>query len=81
VISTAVGVGDFDLTTVAGQGRSVVVIRGDLDLHTALALREKLLGLIRAGHHNLVLNLDGVQCFDSPRPTRRTPDRPTLIRS
>ena len=59
------GTDELDLTAFAGPGRTVVAIRGDIDVYTAPALREQLLGLIRAGHHNLVLNLDAVQFLDS----------------
>lgn len=45
--------------------RVVVAVSGDLDLHTAPALRRELEVQARRGHDQMVVDLDGVTFLDS----------------
>lgn len=45
--------------------RTVVRVTGDLDVISAPVLRERFADLIRSGHHDLVVVLDGVGFLDS----------------
>ena len=57
---------ELGLTTVSASGdRAVVAISGDIDLFSAPALQEHCVGLIRTGHHHLILDFGGVQFIDS----------------
>ncbi len=61
----AVGVRGLDLTVTFAPGRTEVTIRGEVDCYSARVLRERLLDLVRAGHYDLVLDLDQVGFLDS----------------
>lgn len=45
--------------------RTVVRVLGDLDVITAPTLRERFADLVRHGHHDLVVDLNGVGFLDS----------------
>ena len=44
---------------------TVVVVAGEIDIFTAPKLREQLMDVVSRGHHNLVLDIDGVEFLDS----------------
>jgi anti-sigma B factor antagonist len=46
-------------------GWSVVTVDGALDIYAAPALRERLVGLLDAGHHRIVVDMDAVTFIDS----------------
>jgi anti-sigma B factor antagonist len=52
-----------DYTT--DDGLTVVTVTGEIDVHTAPALREKLIGLVGQGKCSLIVDLQGVQFLDS----------------
>lgn len=57
---------DLVLTTIPAEcPQGVVTVQGDLDLFSAPALRAHFEDLIAAGHHHLVVDLDGVEFLDS----------------
>ncbi len=56
---------DLSLDNRAAGERMVVDVSGEIDVYTAPKLRERLVGLINAGHHNLIVNLEGVDFLDS----------------
>ena len=49
----------------ATPGASMIALSGEIDVHTAPTLREKLFNLIDCGTHRLVLDLEGVEFLDS----------------
>jgi anti-sigma B factor antagonist len=57
----------MDLTVNVRQdgARTIVEVEGELDLHTAPTLKSKLTELIDSGHIDLVVDLDGLEFFDS----------------
>lgn len=44
---------------------TVIEVNGEVDVHTAAKLREKLFSLIEGGTHRLILDLEGVEFLDS----------------
>jgi anti-anti-sigma factor len=48
-----------------GAGYVIAVLRGELDIASAPALREELLGLLRPGASRLIIDLSGVTNADS----------------
>lgn len=57
---------DLVIRTIQADGeRGVVAVQGDLDLFTAPTVRNHFIDLIAAGHHHLVIDLDGVEFLDS----------------
>ncbi|MFG2576186.1 STAS domain-containing protein [Streptomyces sp. NPDC048481] len=56
----------FTLTTTHTDGRLAILrVAGEIDLHTAAALREEALDIIVQGHPQMILNLSGVTFCDS----------------
>ena len=55
----------FDVAVTGIAGRTVVTVRGEIDLSTANALREQLLDLVAAGSVDVVLDLNNVDFIDS----------------
>jgi anti-sigma B factor antagonist len=51
-------------TSVAGE-RTLVAVGGEIDVYTAPMLRERLVSLIDGGHHDLIVDLEGVEFLDS----------------
>ena len=47
------------------DGVCVVTVRGEIDLYTAPRLRAGLANAVDAGHHHLVVDLDGIDFLDS----------------
>nr|WP_205693056.1 STAS domain-containing protein [Cellulomonas sp. IC4_254] len=56
---------DVSVASRTVEGRTVVDVTGEIDVYTAPALREKLTGLVDAGHVDLVVNLTEVRFMDS----------------
>ncbi|MBA2426280.1 MAG: STAS domain-containing protein [Actinobacteria bacterium] len=44
---------------------AVVDVAGEIDVYTAPKLREKLIELVSAGSHHVIVNLEGVDFLDS----------------
>lgn len=55
--------GSFTIRT--EHDRTVVGVCGDLDVVTAAHLREQFADLVRAGHHDLIVDLEQVDFLDS----------------
>ncbi len=56
---------DLSLDNRESGERMVVDVGGEIDVYTAPKLRERLVGLINSGHHDLIVNLEGVDFLDS----------------
>jgi len=56
---------DLTLTTRETDGRTVVVVGGEIDVYTAPKLRDKITELVNAGHHSLLVDLEQVEFLDS----------------
>ena len=56
---------DVEIEVARPEGPSVLKLRGDLDLHTAPGLRERLAALIDAGSLRVVVDLSEVAFMDS----------------
>ncbi len=56
---------DLSLDNRPSGERMVVDVGGEIDVYTAPKLRERLVSLINAGHHDLIVNLEGVDFLDS----------------
>jgi anti-sigma B factor antagonist len=47
------------------QGQAVIQVHGEIDVYTAPRLRETLVGLVEAGSHHLIVDMEGVEFLDS----------------
>jgi anti-sigma B factor antagonist len=56
---------DLSISTRSEGIHTIVEVVGELDVHTAPALREQLADLIAEGNHHLVVDLQGVDFLDS----------------
>ena len=56
---------EVSVTSRLGGERTVVHVSGEVDVYTAPMLREELVGLIDAGHTDLVVDLAEVSFMDS----------------
>ena len=56
---------DLSLETRDVDGRTVVVVGGEIDVYTAPKLRDKITELVTAGHHTLLVDLEAVEFLDS----------------
>lgn len=56
---------DLTLTTHQTDGRTVVVVGGEIDVYTAPKLRDKISELVGAGNHSLLVDLEQVEFLDS----------------
>ena len=56
---------DLDLVTREDAGHTVLEVAGEVDVHTAPALRYRALELIDAGRSRLVVDVGGVEFLDS----------------
>lgn len=53
------------LEVIEVDGQPVVVAAGEIDIATSPALRDAIDGVIVAGHHRVVVDIDGVGFMDS----------------
>jgi anti-sigma B factor antagonist len=56
---------DLTLTTRQVDGRTIVIVGGEIDVYTAPKLRDKISELVNAGHHALLVDLEQVEFLDS----------------
>lgn len=56
---------DLSLSTRAVGDRTVVEVGGEIDVYTALKLREQLVELVNDGKYHLVVDMEGVDFLDS----------------
>jgi anti-sigma B factor antagonist len=56
---------DLSFETLLETGHAVLVVNGDVDLHTAPSLRDRIRGLVDDGARNLVIDMAGVDFLDS----------------
>ena len=56
---------DLSVTSREESGRTIVEVSGEIDVYTAPTLRERLNELVGAGHHHLVVDMEGVEFLDS----------------
>jgi anti-sigma B factor antagonist len=56
---------ELGLDVTERDGRSVLSVRGEVDVYTAPRLREKLVELVAQGKHQIVVDLEGVDFLDS----------------
>lgn len=56
---------DLSVTTRQEGGRTIVEVGGEIDVYSAPALRDRLNGLVAEGHHDLVVDMQGVEFLDS----------------
>ncbi|HVX16675.1 MAG TPA: STAS domain-containing protein [Acidimicrobiales bacterium] len=47
------------------DGWAVLAVSGEVDVATAPGLRERLVGLVSEGHHQIVVDLEAVEFLDS----------------
>lgn len=55
----------FEVDAVAAGTHAIVVVRGEIDAHTAPSLRDRLMGLVDGGVDRLVIDLRGVTFIES----------------
>lgn len=56
---------ELSVTSRQEGGRTVISVRGEIDVYTAPSLRERLNELVASGHYNLVVDMEGVEFLDS----------------
>ena len=56
---------DLSLQTREVDSRVIVAVGGEIDVYTAPKLRDMISELVSQGHHNLVVDLEGVDFLDS----------------
>lgn len=56
---------DLSLETREQDGRTVVVVGGEIDVYTAPKLRDKITELVNGGHRDLVVDMENVDFLDS----------------
>jgi anti-sigma B factor antagonist len=56
---------DLSVGTREQGGRMIVEVGGEIDVYSAPALRDQLNALVAAGHHHLVVDMQGVEFLDS----------------
>jgi anti-sigma B factor antagonist len=56
---------DLSLQTREVDSRTIVEVGGEIDVYTAPKLRDKITELVGEGHHNLVIDMEGVDFLDS----------------
>jgi anti-sigma B factor antagonist len=56
---------DLSLQTREVDSRTIVAVGGEIDVYTAPKLRDKITELVGEGHHNLVIDMEGVDFLDS----------------
>jgi anti-sigma B factor antagonist len=56
---------DLGLDVTERNGYSILAVHGEVDVYTAPRFRERLIELVSAGKHRVVVDLDGVDFLDS----------------
>lgn len=56
---------DLSVTSREQGGRTIVEVRGEIDVYTAPVLRERLNDLVGEGHHHLIVDMEKVDFLDS----------------
>jgi anti-sigma B factor antagonist len=56
---------DLSLQTREVDSRTIVAVGGEIDVYTAPKLRDKITELVGQGHHDLVIDMEGVDFLDS----------------
>lgn len=56
---------ELSLSTRTEGGRAVIEVSGEVDVYTAPKLREELVELADAGHHDIVVDMEKVEFLDS----------------
>ena len=56
---------DLSLQTREVDDRTIVAVGGEIDVYTAPKLRDKITELVGEGHHDLVIDMEGVDFLDS----------------
>jgi anti-sigma B factor antagonist len=56
---------DLGLDVTERNGYSVLAVHGEVDVYTAPRFRERLIELVSAGKHRVVVDLEGVDFLDS----------------
>ena len=56
---------DLSLQTREVDSRTIVEVGGEIDVYTAPKLRDKITELVGEGHHDLVIDMEGVDFLDS----------------
>ena len=56
---------DLSLETRQEDGHTIIEVGGEIDVYTAPKLRDKITELVGEGHHDLVIDMEGVDFLDS----------------
>ena len=56
---------DLSVTTREESGRTIVEVGGEIDVYSAPTLRDRLNALVADGHHDLIVDMQGVEFLDS----------------
>ena len=56
---------DLSLETRHEDGHTIIEVGGEIDVYTAPKLRDKITELVGEGHHDLVIDMEGVDFLDS----------------
>lgn len=56
---------DLSLSNHPAGDHMVIEVGGEIDVYTAPRLREKIVELVNAGHHHLIVDMEGVDFLDS----------------
>ncbi|WP_460447215.1 STAS domain-containing protein [Angustibacter aerolatus] len=56
---------DLSVSTREHGDRMIVEVGGEIDVYSAPTLRDQLNGLVAAGHHHLIVDMQGVEFLDS----------------
>ncbi len=56
---------DLTLRTRESADRTIVAVGGEIDVYTAPKLRDKISELVGEGHHQLLIDMEGVDFLDS----------------
>jgi anti-sigma B factor antagonist len=62
---TTARAGGLDIGTEFDDGHAVVTVDGEIDVYSAMVLREQLAALSAAGHHRIAINLAAMTFCDS----------------
>ena len=56
---------ELGLDVTERNGKSILAVKGEVDVYTAPRLRERLVDLVSQGKHQVVVDLEGVDFLDS----------------